>query len=145
MPVYHENRLGAFYSFEALCDFVERRRETPGSFEEFEQELGERMRVFECDVKAEQLARYDVDAEVIMVAGQEMRRCLMKEPKEYLSSSGPITVKRNLFRSSAGVKSVCALELRAGIVGGLCTPVLARQVTYAMGQMTSAETAALFH
>ena len=54
-------------------------------------------------------------------------------------------MKRNLFRSSAGVKSVCALELRAGIVGGLCTPVLARQVTYAMGQMTSAETAALFH
>jgi hypothetical protein len=39
---------------------------------------------------------------------------------------------------------VCALELRAGIVGGFCTPVLARQVTYAMGHLTSAETAGLF-
>ncbi len=145
MPAFHERDLGAFSSFEALCDFVDRMREQPGSFEEFEQGLAERMRVFENDIKAEQLARYDVDAEVIVVAGQEMRRCLTKEPKEYLSSSGPITVKRNLFRSSAGAKSVCALELRAGIVGGLCTPVLARQVTYAMGQMTSAETAALFH
>jgi len=145
MPVYHESDLGAFSSFEDLCDFVERRREKPGSFEDFEQELGERMRAFETDIKAEQLARYDVEAEVIVVGGQEMRRCLTKEPKTYLSSSGPLTVKRNLFRPSAGAKSVCALELRAGIVGGLCTPVLARQVTYAMGQMTSAETAALFH
>jgi hypothetical protein len=144
MQTYHENDLRALSSFESLCDFVERRRETPGSFEEFEQELGERMRAFENEIKAEQLARYDVDAEAVVVDGQEMRRCLTKEPKEYLSSSGPIVVKRNLFRSSARSKSVCALELRAGIIGGVCTPVLARQVTYAMGQMTSAETSALF-
>jgi hypothetical protein len=55
-----------------------------------------------------------------------------------------VTVERNLFRPSGGGKSICALDLRAGVVGGLCTPVLARQVSYAMGQMTSAATAALF-
>jgi hypothetical protein len=53
-------------------------------------------------------------------------------------------VRRNLFRPSGGGKSVCGLDLRAGIVGGLCTPVLARQVSYAMGHMTSVETASLF-
>lgn len=145
MREYHETDLRAFSSFEVLCDFIERRRKTPGLFEDFEQELAERVRAFENDLKAEQLARYDVDAAVIVVDGQEMRRCLDQEPKTYLSSSGPVTVKRNLYRASAGAKSVCPLELRAGIVGGSCTPVLARQVTYVMAEMTSADTAKLFH
>jgi len=39
---------------------------------------------------------------------------------------------------------VCPLDLRAGIVGGFCTPALARQVTYTMGLMTSVESAPLF-
>jgi hypothetical protein len=102
------------------------------------------MRAVENDLKAQQLALYDIDARVIRVEGQEFRRCLEKEPKTYLSSSGRVTVARNLFRPSGGGKSVCALDLRAGIVGGLCTPILARQVSYAMGHMTSAGTAALF-
>ncbi len=121
---------------------MEENRGQPESLEDFERNLGERMRAFERDLTAEQLARYDIDAQVILVGRQEMRRRLDKEDKEYLSASGPVTVKRNLFRPSGGGKSVCPLELRAGIVGGLCTPVLARQVTYSMGHMTSAETKA---
>jgi hypothetical protein len=102
------------------------------------------MHAVENDLKAQQLARYDVDAQVIVVDGQELRRCLDQEPKRYRSASGPITVARNLFRPAGGGKSVCPLDLGAGIVGGLCTPVLARQVSYAMGLRTSVETAALF-
>ena len=131
-------------TFTELHDFVARSRTDPGSFGDFERELGARMRAVENDIKAAQLARYDVDAPVIRVGGQELRRCLEKEPKTYRSASGPVTVARNLFRPSGGGKSVCALDLRAGIIGGLCTPVLARQVSYAMGHMTSTETAALF-
>ena len=144
MQRYHGTGPMEFDSFCALRDFVERRRDEPGSFEDFEQELGVRMRALENDIKAEQLGRYDVDAQVIWVGGRELRRCLAKEPKTYLSASGPVTVGRNLFRPSGGGKSVCALDLRAGIVGGLCTPVLARQVSYVMGHMTSEATAALF-
>jgi len=118
-------------TFTELHDFVASRRTEPGSFEDFERELGARMRAVENDVKAAQLARYDVDAPVIRVGGHELRRCLEKEPKTYLSASGPVTVARNLFRPSGGGKSVCALDLRAGIIGGLCTPVLARHVSYA--------------
>lgn len=146
MQEYHSASSGLirFPSFWDLCDFVRARADEPGSFEDFERELAERTRALESDIKAVQLARYDVDADVIDLDGREMGRCLDKEPKRYLSASGPITVARNLFRPSGGGKSVCPLELRAGIVGGLCTPVLARQVSYAMGLMTSAETAALF-
>lgn len=144
MQRYHGTDLTQVNSFSELRDFVERKRQEPGLFEEYEQDLGVRMRALENELKAEQLARYDVDARVILVDGREMRRCLEKEPKRYLSASGPITVERNLFRSSSGGKSVCALELRAGIVGGLFTPVLARQVSYAMGHMTSSGTAELF-
>jgi hypothetical protein len=101
------------------------------------------MRAFENEVKAEQLARYDIDAQTIVVGGMQMNLCLDKEDKTYLSSSGPVVVARNLFRPSGGGKAVCPLDLRAGIVGGCCTPAMARMVTYAMGQMTSAESAAL--
>jgi hypothetical protein len=144
MGSYPKTDLTQLASFSELRGFVEAKMEEPGSFEDFERELGARMRAVENDLKAAQLARYDVDARVIRVGGQELRRCLEKEPKTYLSASGPVTVARNLFRPSGGGKSVCALDLRAGIIGGLCTPVLARQVSYAMGHMTSAETAALF-
>ncbi len=102
------------------------------------------MRKLESEIKVEQLARYDIDAQTIVVAGVTMNLCLKKERKEYLTNSGPITVPRNLFRPSGGGKAVCALELRAGIVGGLCSPALARQVTYTMGLMPSAESAELF-
>jgi hypothetical protein len=144
MQSYHGTDLTRFGSFSELQDFLERRREEPGSFEDFEREIGKRLRALENDLKASQLALYDIDDQVILVGGQEFRRCLDKEPKTYLSASGPVTVERNLFRPSGGGKSVCALDLRAGIIGGLCTPVLARQVSYVMGHMTSVETAALF-
>jgi hypothetical protein len=90
------------------------------------------------------LARYDVDVEVIVVEGQEYRKVLDKEPKTYRSSSGPLPVQRNLFRPKGGGKCICPLELRAGIVGGWCTPLLARQVGFLMGHMTSKATAEVF-
>jgi hypothetical protein len=144
MPTYHGTDVTQFTAFSKLQAFVETSRAAPDSFEEFERALGEQMRALENEVKAEHLARYDVDAQTIVVSGVTMNRCLEKEPKRYLSSSGPVVVARNLFRPSGGGKAVCALELRAGIVGGICTPAMARMVTYSMGHMTSAESAALF-
>ena len=144
MPTYHGTDLTQYPAYSRLQQFVEASRAAPGSFEEFEHELGEQMRALENEVKTEQLARYDVDALTLVVSGVTMNRCLEKEDKRYLSSSGPVVVARNLFRPSGGGKAVCPLELRAGIVGGLCTPAMARMVTYTMGHMTSAESAALF-
>lgn len=114
------------------------------TFEEFEVELSRAARELESELKAMDLARYDVEAEVVLVDGKQWRRCLEKEPKTYLSSSGPIVVPRNLYRPVGRGKSICPLELRAGIIGGCYTPVLARQVWYMMGHMTSDETSKLF-
>jgi len=146
MESYHNTKteMEKLSSFIDLYDFIDKSQQEPGLFEDYERELGKLMRALESDVKAAQLARYDIDAQVIYVDGNEWRRCLQKEPKTYLSASGPITVERNLFRPSGGGKCVCALDMRAGIIGGLYTPVLARQVGYAMGHMTSAGTAEWF-
>ena len=76
--------------------------------------------------------------------GKVFRKCLEDEKKRYMTASGPIFVERNLYRPQGGGKSICPLELRAGIVGGLYTPVMARQVAYMMGNMTSVETSKLF-
>jgi hypothetical protein len=136
-------------SFANLQNILTARRhegsaEAAMTFEAFEVELGQAVRGLENELKAADLARYDVDADAVLVDGKEWRKCLDQQPKTYLSSSGPVTVARTLYRPAEGGKSICPLELRAGIIGGLYTSVLARQVSYMMGQMTSKETSDLF-
>jgi len=111
-------------SFAKLQDLLAARRKADGvvaqmTFEAFEVELGQAVRGLENELKAADLARYDVDATAVIVDGQEWRKCLEQQPKTYLSSSGPITVARNLYRPADGGKCICPLELRAGIIGGL--------------------------
>jgi hypothetical protein len=149
MPQDTMPALSGLDSFEQLENLLGARRldgspEAAMTFEAFEVELAQVMRRFENELKAADLARYDVDAETIMVNGQLWRQCLANQPKTYLSASGPITVSRNLYRPAGGGKSICPLELNAGIIGGLHTPVLARQVAYLMGHLTSEETSQVF-
>jgi hypothetical protein len=141
--------LSSLASFDMLENLLTARRlegspEAMMSFEAFEVELGHAVRGLENELKAIDLARYDVDADAVMVNGQEWRQCLCNQPKTYLSASGPVTVSRNLYRPVGGGKSICPLELRAGIIAGLHTPVLARQVTYLMGHLTSQESSEVF-
>jgi hypothetical protein len=130
-------------SVAALHALLHRQRGANETFEDYERELGRVMRGIECELKAAELARYDVTTETIVVDGQVYRRCLVDEPKMYLTSSGPVTVPRSLFRPAGGGKAICPLELRAGVVGA-CTPLLARQVTFLMGHMPSTEAVAVF-
>jgi hypothetical protein len=149
MQEYHTTDLEKLPNFTKLVDFIAKRRSRPvgeeSSFEEFERELAELMRGVECELKAEELARYDVDADVIMVEGKEYRKVVKGEDKIYRSSSGPVKVPRNLFRPKGGGKCICPLELRAGIIGGWCTPMLARQVGFLMGHMPSKATTEVFN
>lgn len=148
MDSYHDDERDAlrkYTSYAELKAFLhDRSQKEPGSFEAYEQQLAERIRAFECEIKAAELKRHDVDARVIVVNGQQYNKCLEEEPKTYASASGPLTVARNLFRPSGGGKSVCPMELRAGIVGGFFTPVVARQVAFLMGHLTSEATAEAF-
>jgi hypothetical protein len=70
MPTYHGTDLTQYTAYSSLQEFVDTSRAVPGSFEEFERALGEQMRALENELKAEQLARYDIDALSIVVAGE---------------------------------------------------------------------------
>ena len=112
--------LSSLASFESLEHLLTARRRdgSPAAmmtFEAFEVELGHAVRGLENELKAADLARYDVDAEAVRVDGQEWRKCLSNQPKTYRSASGPITVSRHLYRPASGGKSICPLELGAGI------------------------------
>lgn len=127
MPQDSMPALSGLDSFEQLDNLLAARRldgspEAMMTFEAFEVALAQVMRRVENELKAADLARYDVDAEAVMVNGQEWRKCLANQPKTYLSASGPLTVSRNLYRPVGGGKSICPLELSAGIIGGLHTP-----------------------
>ena len=113
-------------------------------FEAFERELHEQMMALERELIAEELARYDVAVEAVEVGGTVYRQSLTST-ESYLSAAGAVTVERHLYRPAGrSSKSICPLELRAGIVGGLFTPRAARQGAFVMAQLTSREAAALF-
>ena len=78
------------------------------------------------------------------VNGVVYRECL-ESSDTYLTSAGPVRVTRHLYRPAGrGSKSICPLELRAGIVDGLWTPRAARQGAFVMAHLTPREGAELF-
>jgi hypothetical protein len=132
-------RLGQF--------ILERRKQWAGDtpdFERFEHELHEQIQAIECEFLAEELARYDVTADEIEVDGVTYRPALTSS-ETYLSAAGPVKVTRNLYRPAGrGSKSICPLELRAGIIGGHFTPRAARQAAFVTAHLTPGESEALF-
>jgi hypothetical protein len=113
-------------------------------FEQFERELHEHIMNLERECVAEELSRYDVRAEQIEIAGVPYRPVL-QAATTYLSAAGPVRVERQLYRPAGQrAKSVCPLELRAGIIQGYWTPRAARQGAFVMAQLPAATAAALF-
>lgn len=93
---------------------------------------------------SEELARYDVVAEEIEVAGVVYRHTITSS-ETYMAAAGSMTVTRNLYRPAGrGSRSICPLELRAGIINGYFTPRAARQAGFVTAQLTSGESEALF-
>jgi len=140
----------AFHSPAAkkLAEFLRKRRENCNlelsDFEQFESELHEQITALECELVSEELARYDVAAEEVEVAGVVYHHTLTSS-ETYLSAAGLVTVMRNLYRPAGrGSRSICPLELRAGMINGYFTPRAARQAGFVMAQLTSGESEALF-
>jgi hypothetical protein len=150
MEVWHKNDVLPSLAIDELGQFVRRRRrqwETEGfvsDLEGFERDLHERVMALERELIAEELVRYDVDVEEIEVEGTTYRQALAST-ETYMSAAGPVTVERHLYRPAGrSTKSICPLELRAGIVRGLFTPRAARQGAFVMAHLTPREAAALF-
>lgn len=150
MKVWHKNDVLPSAALERLRQFVRQRREqwenqdsTP-DLETFERELHEQVMALERELIADELARYDVDVEAVEV-GETVYRRALKTSETYLTAAGPATVERHLYRPKGrSSKSICPLELRAGIVRGLFTPRAARQGAFAIAHLTSREAAELF-
>jgi hypothetical protein len=114
------------------------------SFEQFEQELHEQVMALERELLATELARYDVDAEQIEVAGVT-HHPVWEDTETYLTAAGEVQVHRHLYRPAGrNAKSICPLELRVGIVDGYWTPRAARQGTFVTAQLPPGEAEALF-
>jgi len=148
MEVYHKDTLLQSPSFQRLGQFVREHAQqwTQGTpdFEQFERELHKQVMALERELVAEELARYDVTTEQVEVEGVTYRQTLTSS-ETYLSAAGPVTVTRHLYRPAGrGSKSICPLELRAGIIGGHFTPRAARHAAFVMAQLTPGESEVLF-
>jgi len=148
MELCHKNPNLQSPALEKLGQFVlewqTRWEKSPPDFERFEHELHERVMALECELLTAELARYDVEAEQLEVGGVTYRQTLTAS-ETYLSAAGPLRVERHLYRPAGrGSKSICPLELRAGIIGGYWTPRAARQAAFAMAHLTAGDSEALF-
>jgi len=148
MTFWHKHSDLPSPAIEELRQFVQEWRtqwaiDTP-DFESFEHALHERIMAVERELLADELARYDVTAEQIEVDGKTYRPALTSS-ETYLTAAGEVSITRNLYRPSGrGSKSICPLELRAGIIGGYWTPRAARQATFVVAHVTPGQGETLF-
>jgi hypothetical protein len=150
MEVSHTSELLESPVLQRLGQFIRERQQawqagggTP-SFEQFEQALHEQVVALERELLAAELARYDVEAEQIEVAGVRYHP-VWDDTETYLTAAGEVQVHRHLYRPAGrNTKSICPLELRVGIVDGYWTPRAARQGTFAMAQLTPGDAEELF-
>ncbi|MEE8392374.1 MAG: hypothetical protein V3S14_16470 [Anaerolineae bacterium] len=148
MTFLHNNPVLPSLTIQELGQFVRNWREqwamdTP-DFERFEHELHEHIMAIERELLAEELARYDVTAEQIEIDGVEYRQTLTSS-ETYVTAAGEVSVTRNLYRPAGrGSKSICPLELRAGIIGGYWTPRAARQAAFVVAHVTPGQSETMF-
>ncbi len=110
----------------------------------FERELHEYVVAAEREVLAEELARLDVDLPAVTIEG-ELYRQVVRCEESYTSAAGPVRVMRSLYRRGGeGERTVCPLELRAGMVEGRWTPLAARQAAFVVAHLTPQEGEDLF-
>jgi len=112
--------------------------------EAFERGLHAHVLAFERELMAEELARYDVNAEQVVVEGVVYSQPMLAS-ESYMTAAGLVTVERHLYRPAGhGTRHICPLELQAGIVEGFFTPAAARQAAYVVAHLPPAMGEALF-
>ena len=136
-------------TLEKLREFLETARMKekmgPRAFADFEKELHERMMEAERDIVATEMARLDVDAEAVVIAGKLHRRVL-RQSQTYMTSAGEVVVERTLYkdRTDEDGRCVSPMELTIGVIGDFWTPRAAEQALWVVTQMTPKKGAELF-
>ena len=130
-----------------LQEFLCRRRSANKPVEDleaFEREVHAVFAAAECEVLSEEIARFDVNAPVVLVNGVPHRQVLRCE-ETYVSAAGPMRVERSLYSTRQdGERALCPMELRAGIIEGRWTPLAARQAAWVVAHLTPQEGEELF-
>lgn len=156
MELCHTNIFLHSAAAKKLAELIQNRRQkwaelqaelsSGNDFEDYEQELHQRVMLLECELMQEELSRYDITAEEIIVEKETYRRGRLSS-ETYLTAAGCVTVARHLY---VGIdakdkdKTICPLELRSGIINGFFTPRAARQGAFAMAHLTPGESESMF-
>jgi hypothetical protein len=153
MEFCHEEVLLHSPALQRISEYIKIRREKwakqaclseANDLEDFEQELHMRIMALERELVSEEISRYDVMTEEILVGDKTYRRGVSSS-ETYLTAAGRITVERHLYvGTDPKEKSICPLELRSGIIAGYFTPRAARQGAFAMALLTPGESEAMF-
>ena len=134
-------------AMQRLTTFLAQREAARGEgmpFSEFEREVHERVAAVEREAVAAELARRDVDAPEVFIDGVRHRRVLRSEAP-YITLAGEVRVMRTLFaHRSADSRSICAVDVRAGIVEGYWTPAAARLAVWSVAHLTPGEAETMF-
>ena len=133
-------------AMDQLQDFLRRRRQAAeplDDFERIEQELHRLFVAAEREALGRELSRFDQEVPQIEIDGERYDRVLRCETT-YNSAAGPVRVERSLYRHPSGGRSVCPLDLNAGIIEGYWTPLAAQQASWAVAHLTPQESEELF-
>jgi hypothetical protein len=148
-PVTRVPAGGRDATLEKLREFVETHRMKdkigPQAFADFERELHRRFLEAERDIIADEMARFDTDADAVFINGKVHRRVL-RQKQTYESTAGEVVVERTLYKDRTDTEGRCVspMELSLGIVGGFWTPRAAQQALWVVTQMTPQKGAELF-
>ncbi|MDA1267206.1 MAG: hypothetical protein O2816_19160 [Planctomycetota bacterium] len=132
--------LAAIERLHALLKRVEAKEVT---FGEYERESRAVLAQVGRSMDAVALQGEDIDEPVIWIDGVRCRRVGRWEAP-YLGFSGEIRVERSLYRPDGEERTLCPLELCAGIIEGYWTPAAASFAMWSVAHLTPAEASELF-
>jgi hypothetical protein len=104
------------------------------SYEQLEKKIQEMVSKVELNLYEKTLEQYDINVKTIEVNGLLYNQVLRKK-KRYLTSAGFVEIERSIYRGTKG-KSLCPLELQAGIIETNWTPTAARIGYYVTAELT---------
>lgn len=110
---------------------------------EFERQLHKLVVGVECQAVAEELSKFDLNVPEIKIEGRSCKQVL-RSGETYLCVGGEVRVERSLYRAESGERAISAMELQAGIVEGLWTPLAAEIGAWTVAHLTPREGEELF-
>lgn len=124
---------------EEIAGEFERNGLSPRSLSDFEHELHRSLGEFGRRVETSVLEQADIETDVIEHGGAR-QYFKYKGPQEYQCLFGKIEVRRSVYQAN-GERTLCPLEVNAGILHHHLTPPAAEFVSYSTAHMVPAEVA----